>query len=130
MPQHETGEESSGSSALEKLPTKTPHAHDAIIRIQNLDAKMGRLGLLEVIKGVAPANIYEIRIVDMTGIPEPTSLSTVRDQLAYRTTLEHQRVALKKRENIVIDASNKAYGLLLESCMPNQKSIRDRLVKE
>ena len=130
MPQHETGEESSGSSALEKLPTKTPHAHDAIIRIHNLDAKMGRLGLLEVIKGGAPPKIYEIMIVDMTGIPEPTTTSTVRDQLAYRTTLEHQRVALKKRENIVIDASNKAYGLLLESCMPNQKSIHDRLVKE
>ena len=44
---------------------------------------MGRLGLLEVIKGVAPPKIYEIMMVDMTGIPEPTSLSTVRDQLAY-----------------------------------------------
>ena len=66
---------------------------------------MGRLSLLEVIKGVAPPKIYEIMIVDMTGIPEPTSLSTVRDQLAYtctctciaQHTLEHQRVALKKR---------------------------------
>ena len=92
MPQHEAGEESSGSSALEKLPTKTPHAHDAIIRIQNLDAKMGRLGLLEVLKGGAPPKIYEIMIVDMTGIPKPTATSTVRDQLAYRTTPAGARV--------------------------------------
>ena len=55
---------------------------------------MGRLGLVEVIKGIAPPKIYKIMIVDMTGIPEPTSASTVRDQRAYRTTLEHRRVAL------------------------------------
>ena len=46
---------------------------------------MGRLGLLEVIKGVAPPKIYEIPVVDMTGIPEPTSLSTVSVEPRVRT---------------------------------------------
>ena len=89
MPQHETGEESSGSSALEKLPTTTPHAHDAIIRIQNLDAKMGRLGLLEVLKGGAPPKIYEIMMVGMTGIPR--SRSRLRHRRSEINSLTAQR---------------------------------------
>ena len=56
---------------LERLPVKTPYAHDAILRIQRLDATLGGLGLLEVAKGLLPAEVFEITIIDLSDVPAP-----------------------------------------------------------
>ena len=52
------------SGGIERLPPKTPFAHDAILRIQRLDATLGGMGLLEVAKGLLPTEVYEITIID------------------------------------------------------------------
>ena len=56
---------------LERLPAKTPYAHDAILRIQRLDATLGGLGLLEVAKGLLPAEVFEITIINLSDVPAP-----------------------------------------------------------
>ena len=118
------------SSGIERLPPKTPYAHDAILRIQRLDATLGGMGLLEVAKGLLPTEVYEITIIDLSDIPPPAATAAAKDHIAYRKTLAEQKANLKRRENLVITKRNKLYATLLEACKPHQKTIHDRLVKE
>ena len=84
-----TGSTDNGSSGevtkhgLERLPVKTPFAHDAILRIQRLDATLGGLGLLEVAKGLLPAEIFEITILDLSDVPAPAPGAPAKD-IIYR----------------------------------------------
>ena len=131
-----TGSTDNGSSGevtkhgLERLPVKTPFAHDAILRIQRLDATLGGLGLLEVAKGLLPAEIFEITILDLSDVPAPAPGAPAKDIIAFRKALADQKTNLKRRENVLITKRNNLYAALLETCKPHQKTIHDRLVKE
>ena len=56
---------------LEVLPLKPPFAHEAIARLERLDAHFGAAGQLEAVKGLVPAKCLEIAIIDLSGIPPP-----------------------------------------------------------
>ena len=90
-----TGNVTSGEitgEGLERLPPKAPYAHDAILRIQRLDAKLGGLGLLEVAKGLLPTEVFEITILDLGDIPEPLPTASTKDRIAWRKTLVIRRL--------------------------------------
>ena len=104
---------------LEVLPLKPPFAHEAIARLERLDAHFGAAGQLEAVKGLVPAKCLEIAIIDLSGIPPPDpATARTTDILAWRKTLSEQRSKLQQRENIVYDARNGAYKTLLAMCTP------------
>ena len=89
-----TGNATSGETTgdgLERLPPKAPYAHDAILRIQRLDAKLGGLGLLEVAKGLLPTEVFEMWLQAFLGsasqrVDEPKHYRTSADQGSRRTS--------------------------------------------
>jgi len=119
------------TDGIQVLPLKPPLAHDAIVRMERLDAILGGAGLLEAVKGRLPAKCLEIQLIDLSDITEPTPLThPMKDVLAYRKTLSEQKAQLQKRENILLSAKNTAYQMLLATCSPNQQQIHNEIVKE
>ena len=114
------------ASGYPVIPATTPLAHTAIQLRILINALYTRLGLIEVLQGGLPPKADEIVVVPMDDIGEPPP-DRIKDLIAYRLSVEKNRVAIQTKTRMLIEARNLLYAIVQEMLAPHHQGLTEQI---